>query len=271
MIVNRKKIFRWAKIILFIYALVGIVLFYVQDKFLLHPKKLASNYTFKFDGKFEEMKIPFNEKDTMSLIKFYPNTTTKKGIVIYYHGNMDNVERYAAFTKPFTKLGYEVWMQDYPSFGKSTGDITEQKLYIQAMEVKRMADAYCSSDSIILYGKSIGTGIAAYVASNSKASLLVLETPYYSIPSLFATYAFIYPTSAMATYKIPTYEYLQDVKYPVVIFHGTKDGVIPYRNAKKLIALLKPTDKFITVPKANHLNINSTDIYYKAMDSLLKK
>jgi uncharacterized protein len=271
MTINRKKIFRWAKIILFVYALVGIILFYAQEKFLFHPQKLASNYTFKFEGKFEEMKIAFNETDTMSLVKFYPNTTVKKGLIIYYHGNMDNVERYAAFTKPFTKAGYEVWMPDYPSFGKSTGDITEKKLYIQAMEVKRMADVYCGSDSIILYGKSIGTGIAAYVASNSNASLLVLETPYYSIPSLFSTYAFIYPTNTMSTYKIPTYEYLQDVKYPVVIFHGTDDGVIPYRNAKRLSIFLKPTDKFITVPAANHININSTKIYLNAMDSLFKK
>jgi uncharacterized protein len=270
MIVNRKKIFRLAKMILFIYALVGVVLFYVQDKFLFHPQKLASNYAFKFDGKFEEMKIPFNEKDTMSLLKFYPSRAVKKGVIIYYHGNMDNVERYAAFTKPFTKLGYEVWMQDYPGFGKSTGDITEKKLYTQAMEVKRMADVYCGSDSIILYGKSIGTGIAACVASNSNASLLILETPYYSIPSLFSTYAFIYPTNTMSTYKIPTYEYLQDVKYPVVIFHGTDDGVIPYRNAKKLSTFLKPTDKFITVPAANHININSTEIYFNTVDSLLK-
>jgi uncharacterized protein len=268
---NKKKIFRWVKILLLLYASIGIALFYLQEKFLFHPTKLASDYQFTFDSKFEEIRLPFNETDTMSLVKFFPTDSITKGIVIYFHGNMNNVEHYAAYTKPFTKLGYEVWVEDYPGFGKSTGQITEKKLYDQAMQVKKMADMKFASDSIIIYGKSLGTGIAAYVASNTKAKMLILETPYFSVPALFSCYAPIYPSGAMANYKIPTNEYLLDVKYPIVIFHGTNDGVIPYRSASRLKAFLKPTDTFITVPDATHKNINGTKIYYDAVDSLLGK
>ncbi len=74
------------------------------------------------------------------------------------------------------------------------------------------------SDSIIIYGKSLGTGIAAYVASESKYKRLILETPYYSIPAMFATYASIYPVSYMSLYKIPTWKFLQDVKLPSLFF-----------------------------------------------------
>jgi alpha-beta hydrolase superfamily lysophospholipase len=268
---NKKKIFRWVKIILVLYAAIGIALFYLQERFLFHPIKLASDYQFTFDDRFEEIRMPFNETDTMSLVKFFPKDSIKKGLIIYYHGNMENVTHYAAYTKPFTKLGYEVWVEDYPGFGKSTGVITEKKLYDQAMQVKKMADNKFSSDSIIIYGKSIGTGIAAYVASNTKAKMLILETPYYSIPALFNCYAPIYPASTMANYKMPTNEYLQDVQYPIIIFHGTKDGVIPYRSAARLKTVLKSKDKFITVPEANHININGTKMYYEAIDSLLGK
>ena len=268
---NKKKIFRWVKILLLLYASIGIALFYLQEKFLFHPTKLASNHTFIFDGKFEEIRIALNETDTMSLVKFFPADSVKKGVVIYYHGNMNNIEHYAAYTKPFLKLGYEVWIEDYPGFGKSTGEITEKKLYDQALQVKKMADLKYGTDSIVIYGKSLGTGIAAYVASNTKAKMLILETPYYSIPALYNCYAPIYPSSTMAKYKIPTNEYLLDVKYPIVIFHGTTDGVIPYRSASKLKAVLKQTDKFITVPNATHKNINGTKIYYDAIDSLLLK
>ncbi len=273
--INKRKIFRWLKVFALVYAVIGIALFYLQDRFLFHPKKLSSNHVFKFDQPFEEVNIPFDETDTVNMIKFFPAESVRKdhaakGVVVYYHGNMENVEHYAAFAKPFTKAGYEVWMEDYPGFGKSSGELTEEKLYSQAIEVKRMADAKYGSDSIIIYGKSLGTGIAAYVASNSKAKLLVLETPYYSIPALFGTYAFIYPVQQMSTYKIPTYQYLQAVDFPVVIFHGTNDGVIPYRCAARLKQDLKPTDKFITVPGADHHNINQQEIYYRVIDSLLK-
>ena len=269
--INRQKIFRWLKIILLIYAVIGIALFWAQDKFLFHPKKLSSDHVFKFDQPFEEVNIPFNETDTVNMIKFLPRDSAAKGVVVYYHGNMNNVEHYAAFVKPFTKAGYEVWMEDYPGFGKSRGQLSEEILYAEAIEVKRMADAKFAPENIIIYGKSLGTGIAAYVASNSKtAKLLILETPYYSIPALFGTYAFIYPVSRMANYKIPTHTYLEDVHFPVVIFHGTKDGVIPLSCAEKLKGELKPADKFIAVPGAGHQNINQQEIYFKAIDSLLR-
>jgi alpha-beta hydrolase superfamily lysophospholipase len=267
--INKKKVYRWVKIILLVYCAIGIALYYLQEKFLFHPKRLDSNYVFKFDQKFEEVKLPFNDTDTMSIVKFFPDAGVRKGIIVYYHGNMENIEHYANFAKPLTKAGWEVWMEDYPGFGKSTGEMTEQKLYDQAMQLKKMADAKYGPDSLIVYGKSLGTGIAAYVASNSNQKLLVLESPYYSIPALSATYAFIYPTTLMSTYKIPTYQYLQDVRNRVVIFHGTDDGVVPYRCAARLKAYLKPTDTFITVPDADHQNINQKKMYYDAIGALL--
>ncbi len=271
MLISKKKLMRWLKAIVAIYVVIGLGLYFFQEKFLFHPQSIPSSYKFKFDLPFEELNIPFNKTDTMNLIKFLPSDSIRKGIVIYYHGNMSNINHYSDYVKPFTKKGYEVWMEDYPSFGKSTGIINEAKLYAQAMQVKKMADAVVAEDSILIYGKSIGTGIAAYVASNSKVKLLILETPYFSIPSLFETYSFIYPTNFLSKYKIPTYEYLQKTKTAIIIFHGTNDGVIPYSNAKKLSKFLKPQDKFITIPNATHQNINRTKIYLNYIDSLLSK
>jgi predicted alpha/beta-hydrolase family hydrolase len=108
------------------------------------------------------------------------------------------------------------------------------------------------------------------VASETNNKRLILETPYYSIPSLFSCYAPIYPTGKMSTYKIPANEFLADVKYPVSIFHGTNDGVIPYRNAARLKAVLKPTDEFITIEKGTHHNLNDFALFHTKLDSLLK-
>jgi alpha-beta hydrolase superfamily lysophospholipase len=268
--VKRKKMVGWIKIILLLYASIGIVLFYLQDKILFHPKKLDADFLYKFKDRFEEINIPFNDTDTMNLIKFLPDKIPVKGVVIYFHGNMKNIEHYATFVGPFLKQGYEVWMEDYPGFGKSTGSITEQKLYEQALQVKKMAEVKFHSDSIIIYGKSLGTGIAANLASRTKAKMLILETPYYSIPSMFSSYAFMYPNEQMSNYKLPTNLFLQDVAFPVIIFHGTSDGVIPYRNARKLLSVLKPTDKFITIEGASHNNVNANPRYFKAIDSLLR-
>lgn len=272
---NRKKLYRWLKIIVLVYCVIGIALYYLQERFLFHPEKLAPNHTFGFhylasrDIPFEEVSIPFNKTDTISMVKFFVEDSVKRGLVLYFHGNKENIYRYARFVSNFTSRGYEVWMEDYPGFGKSTGERTEQKLYEQALQIRKMAAAKYGADSIIIYGKSFGTGIAAYVASETINKRLILETPYYSIPSLFSCYAPIYPTTQMSTFKIPTNEYLAEVHYPICIFHGNDDGVIPYRNASRLKTVLKPTDEFVTVDKGTHHNLNDFPLFRQKLDSLL--
>ena len=254
----RKKIFRWAKIIIFLYCLVGIALYYLQDYFLFRPTALPRNYQYHFDVPFSEVEIPFNKTDTLNMVKFTPVDSVRKGVVIYFHGNKENINRFVKFSSNFTRLGYEVWMADYPGYGKSVGNRTEKILYEQSLQIFKMASSKYAKDSIVIYGKSLGTGIAAYLASR------------YDIPDLLGYYAFIYPMQRMSKYKIPTYQYLESVKAPIVIFHGTNDGLIPYRCAKKLKEVLKPTDQFITIEKGSHNDLNDFPLYHKKIDSLLK-
>ena len=266
---NRKKIYRWLKIIVLLYCLIGIALFYLQERFLFHPEKLSNAYVYHFNVPFEEVNIPFNNLDTINMIKFFPVDSVRRGVVLYFHGNRQNIERYAKFAGNFTKHGYEVWMEDYPGFGKSTGERTEKKLFEQALQVQKMAASKYHSDSIIVYGKSFGTGIASYLASETNNKRLILETPYYSIPSLFSCYAPIYPTGKMSNYKIPSNEFLADVKFPITIFHGNDDAVIPYRNAARLKPVLKSTDEFVTIDKGTHHNLNDFPLFQHKLDSLL--
>ncbi len=266
----KRKIVRGGKVFILIYCTIGIALYYLQEKFIFHPVKLSSDYLFSFSSPFQELNIPINKTDTVSLIKFFPTTVVRKGVVLYFHGNKENILHYTKFVNSFTKNGYEVWMPDYPGFGKSTGEISEQKLYEQAYQIKRLADNSYHPDSIIIYGKSFGTGIASYLASNTMAKELILETPYSSIPDLFSCYAFMYPTSYMSTYKLPVVDYLKDVPFPITIFHGTADGVIPYRCAASLKKSLKSNDRFISIEGGSHNDLSRYDVYKKSLDSLLR-
>ena len=261
---------RWIKVIILLYSLIGIALFYLQEYFLFHPKVLPGDHQYHFDVPFVEMDLPFSNTDTINMVKFFPTDSTRKGVVIYFHGNKENIERYAKFATNFTKNGYEVWMEDYPGFGKSVGQRTEKILYQQAVQVYKLALTKYHKDSIVIYGKSFGTGIASYLAAVSEAKQLILETPYYSIPALYSCYAPIYPSERMAKYKMPANEYLMEVKYPVTIFHGTNDGVIPYRCAVKLKTVLKSTDLFITIDGGTHQNLNEFPLFQRKLDSLLK-
>ena len=134
----------------------------------------------------------------------------------------------------------------------------------------KMAVKRFTADSIILYGRSLGTGVASELASENNCKRLILETPYYSIPSMAATHFPIYPAERMMHFKFPVFEFLPLVKAPVTVFHGTDDEVIPYRNSIRLKALMKKTDEYISIEKGRHNNLGNFNLFHQKLDSLLK-
>jgi alpha-beta hydrolase superfamily lysophospholipase len=267
-----KKWFRILRWIAYAYVLIGIALYFLQDYFMFHPEPLDREQAFNFNIPYEERFIAFNETDTMCLLHFTIDTarTQHKGSILYFHGNRKNVQHYAPFVPFFTARGYDVWMPDYPGFGKSTGKRTERKMYQQAWQVFQLARQWVSADSLIIYGKSLGTGVAAYLASETACKRLILETPYYSMPELFRHYAPIYPAGSMAHNQFPTYQYIQATHMPISIFHGTDDGVIPIGQARRLIQVAKPGDELIVIPGGSHNDLASDSLYQHKLDSLLR-
>lgn len=252
-----------------LYGIIGIAIYYLQDKALFRPVKVEKSTPYHFSLPYKELNIAYNDNANINIIQFTAGAAPR-GVVLYFHGNRTNISRYEKFAPNFTRQGYEVWMVDYPGYGKSTGTLTEQSLYAYAEQLYVLARSRFSTDSIILYGKSLGSGIAAWLASRKNCRRLILETPYYSITSLCNRYFPIYPVGSMIHYKIPSYQYLQQVIVPVTIFHGTSDGVIPYSNAEKLKPFLKPTDQFITIEGGSHNDLNDFPLFHEKLDSLLK-
>ncbi len=265
-----RRIWRGIKVIALIYFIIGIGLYYFQDKILLHPVAHPQGYTYTFSVPFKEVDIPINKNENLNIVQFLPKDSLRKGVVLYFHGNKENVNHYAKYADNFTKLGYEVWMPDYPGFGKTTGILTEKKLYDQALLAYKLANLKFKADSIIIYGRSFGTGIASQLATRIYCRRLILETPYYSVPSLFSYYAPIYPTSYMSKFKLRVNEYLQEVTAPVTIFHGDDDEIIPYSVSKNLKQSLKPIDEFITIEKGKHNNLNDAKLFHQKLDPLLR-
>ncbi|NCI51547.1 alpha/beta hydrolase [Sediminibacterium roseum] len=270
---NKQKLFKRVKLFIVCYCLVGTALFYLQDKLLFRPTALPPNSTFHFTQPFTEANISLDAATKFNIVQFTPGKPydSARGVVLYFHGNKENVNHYQQYASAFTRNNYEVWMPDYPGYGKSTGTFSEAVLYEEALQVYKLARTKYRPDQIVVYGKSLGSGIAAQLASIRDCRELVLETPYYSFTSLVRLVAFIYPVSLLSHYKIPTNQYLEKVTAPVTIFHGTRDWTIPYFHAKRLKASLKPTDEFITIDGGGHNNLFSYDRVQKKIDTLLSR
>jgi pimeloyl-ACP methyl ester carboxylesterase len=238
---------------------------------LFHPEVLAENAGWQFPQPFTEANIRVDAETTFNLIQFTVPDSLRKGVVLYFHGNRENINHYAEFAGNFTRNHYEVWMADYPGYGKSTGELTEQVMYEEALQVYKLARSKYEPGQIIIYGRSLGSGIAAQLAAIRDCKRLVLETPYYSMTSMIRRLFWMYPVDQLLHYKFPTYQYLSKVTAPVSIFHGTNDGVISYHNGDRLKEVLKPGDEFITIPGGSHNDLDTFPLMQKKLDSLLQQ
>lgn len=268
---NLRKIRNLFILIALIYLAGGVVLYALQDRILFHPVSLKKDHQYDFEFRHKDINIPINEESNLNIVQFLAQDSIPRGVVLYFHGNKKNISWYAKFTPYFTRHGFEVWMIDYPGFGKSTGKFTEDNLYKWALHLYDFARSRFSPDSILIYGKSMGTGIATELASKRDCRNLLLETPYYDFPSVVQHYLPIYPVRTFLHYGLPLNEYLAKVEAPVTILHGTNDHVIKYKNAKKLLPILKKNDEFVTIEGGHHNDLFEYERTIQKLDSILAK
>jgi pimeloyl-ACP methyl ester carboxylesterase len=267
---KKRQFIRWIKVLLLLYGAIGIILYYLQDSLLFRPIPVDRSTRYGFGQPFSEINIPYDRETNLNIIRFKAiGDSLPKGVVLYFHGNRKNISWYAPYAANFTRKGYELWMMDYPGFGKSTGRLTEKNLYAYALVLYKLARSRYKPAQIIIYGKSLGTGIAAELAAVRDCKRLILECPYFSMVSVARHYLPMYPVDAMLHYKFPTNEYLPEVNAPLAIFHGTRDGLIPYSNAERLKPLLKTGDEFITIEGGSHNDLNEFPLFHQKLDSLL--
>src|SRR3989337_515606 len=107
---TKKKLVRWLKIVIIIYCAIGIAVYYLQDAFLLHPVKIHENEKYSFKMPSREVNIPYDENTNINLVQFASATSQPRGVILYFHGNKNNIKRYSPFVPNLTKHGYEVWM-----------------------------------------------------------------------------------------------------------------------------------------------------------------
>jgi pimeloyl-ACP methyl ester carboxylesterase len=259
----------WAllRMLVFFYAVVLAVLFFFQEKIIFHPTTLAPDHQFKFKLSFEERRLDTGGERIHSLFFRPPGA---RNTFLYFHGNAGDLDSWGmAADELAERTGWNVWIVDYPGYGKSTGTVrSEQQLLTMAEDFYKEAEREFPS-RVGVYGRSIGSGIAVKLASEHPVKALVLESPYYSLPSLGRELLPFAPTFLLR-YRFPSYTWLPAVHAPTLIVHGEDDEVIPFAQGKKLAATLS-TVKFKAVPGAHHNDLADFDVYWNALAAFLKE
>lgn len=258
--------------IIALYASLLSVMYVSQSKMIFLPTQLPETYAFSFSHPFTEhfIQVPNAQIHALS---FEHKKLQPKGLVLYFHGNAGCLDGWGDVYRHFRSYGYDTFVIDYRGYGKSTGAIeSEEQLFNDAQHVysyiqQKFGERY--KENIVIYGRSIGTGIASWLAQKHPPKLLVLETPYYDLPSLVHD---IYPfvPKFLVRFHLANHRYVQKANYPVHIFHGTNDEIIPYEHGRKL-SQVSPNIILHTIDNAYHNNIPTHQKYHQILQSILKE
>jgi pimeloyl-ACP methyl ester carboxylesterase len=256
------------KQILLLFGLIFILTGCKQEKMLFYPDSLPSDFKFTFDYSFEEYFIKVDNKTSLNGLLFHSDSS--KGLIFYLHGNAGSIDSWGQISSVYLKNNYDFFILDYRGYGKSQGRISSEKqLYKDIQIVYDSLKTKYSENRIVVIGYSIGTGLAAHLASTNNPKMLILKAPYYNMSDLAHQYIKIIP-SFLIRYKLRTNEFITKTKCPVIIFHGDQDEIIYVGSSYKLQKLFKPEDKLFILKGQRHNGINDNTIYLDRLKEILK-
>lgn len=241
----------------------------LQDKIIFQGVRLNASYQFVFGQPFEEHFVTTPDGQQINLLLF-KTAQPPKGLILYFHGNRDNLQRWGKYAADFTSLGYEVLMMDYRGYGKSTGKPNEKALYADAAIVWNWAKRNLVVPQLVIYGRSLGTAVASRLAVEAQPDLLILETPFDELRG--AIVPWLKPVFSVLpfSYEFPTHQHLAQTNCRKVIFHGTADLVTPISSAMRLKPLLKEGDEFFVIERGAHGNLREFNEYHLKLAQVLR-
>ncbi|MGB5459567.1 MAG: alpha/beta fold hydrolase [Eudoraea sp.] len=252
------------------YIVISALVYLLQDYLMFKPEKLPKDFLFQYEHQeIEEYNVETRDGAIINGLRF--KAQQPKGIVFYLKGNSKSIKGWGKFAVDFTRHGYDVLMVDYRGFGKSTGRRTQKAIKRDMQVIYNKIKENVDEKYIILYGRSLGSGFAAKLASMNNPRMLILDAPYYSLSKVAKKYIPFMPLSILLKFPMPTYKWLQYVNCPIHIIHGTDDKLIPYKTSVKLSKIKPTTTTLYTVIGGGHKDLNTFESYHKMLSEIITK
>lgn len=251
----------------------GFLLYLFQDKFIFMPQditKITLEYTQRLSGNIEELNL--KTKDGTNLHGWFINNKSNEvtNLLFYFGGNAEEV---SYMVDEFRR--YEDWSAvfiNYRGYGLSEGSPSEKNLYSDALEIYDyfLDKREINNTKIVVMGRSIGTGIATYLANNRKADGLILISPYDSLISVAQKKFPIYPINLMVKQKFNSIERAPKIKVHLKIIIASEDQTIPPWHSKELAKKWGGQVDIKEIQGENHNSVSDNEEYWKVIQEFLE-
>ncbi len=257
-------------VVLVLYGLAIALYFVLQERFIFIAVHSSDKVNYTLASEYDEvfLNTPFKGRIHGLHIK----SKEKRGVILYFHGNTGSIRRWAVTGEELTSYGFDVLIIDYRGYGKSRGRRSEMAMHLDAEAAYQYLEQFYEKKDIVIYGRSLGSGVAVPLAAKHPESKLVLETPFYSLLEIAEQQAPYVPIGFLLRYPFRSDEIIGGIRNPLIIFHGTRDRVVPYQSGLKLFEKAGSDDKqMVTIPRGRHNDLAKYALFREKMHGFLNR
>ena len=241
--------------LIFFYILLLIIVFFFQGNLLYHPTidNYLKDQVEREPNEIEKVKI--TTKDKIDLIGWFYNRDLEEfKTILFFHGNAGSLENRTYKLNHFKNLNLNFLIIAWRGFNGNKGKPNEMGLYEDAKSaIKWLKAKGIKEKNIILYGESLGTGVAVEVAQNKNYAGVILESPFTSMVNMGKKYYPFFPVSLLLKDKFESYKKINNIFVPVLIMHGKVDKIVPYNMGKKMYELANEPKFFYSQEYGDHM------------------
>lgn len=230
-----------------IYGGFGLTLFLMQSKLLYYPVKSVVYTPEELGLEFEE--VILETSDDVKISGWYIPAPDAKFTILFCHGNGGNIMHRLDSINLFYNLGVNCFIFDYRGYGKSGGKTTEQGTYDDATAAYNWLreKKEIEPENIIIFGRSLGGSIAAWLGAKVPSNSVVIESTFTSYVDIGRKFYWYMPVRFFARYSYRTIDYVKDIKCPVMFIHSRDDELMPYEFARQLYAEANEPKEFVEI------------------------
>lgn len=185
--------------------------------------------------------------------------------VLFCHGNAGNMGDRLDSVLTFHNLSMNTLIFDYRGYGKSTGSPTEKGTYADALAVwKYLVDVRgCEAKNIVLFGRSLGGSVAAWLATQVSPLALVVESAFTSAPDMAARMFPLLPARWLCRFGYDTLAFVRSVSCPVLVAHSVEDEMVPYAHGRALMDAAREPKHFVSMRGGHNSGGLDGDVDYQ--------
>ena len=237
---------------LLLYFLSLTILYFFQRNLMYHPSE-NNYYGDKLTVSVNKVKIKTD--DNIELLAWY-HTKKKENYktILFLHGNAGSLENRIHKINHFKKMNINFLIVSWRGFSGNKGKPTEKGLYNDAKSsVKWLKDKGLKTEDIILYGESLGTGVAIEIAQNNNFSGIILESPFTSMVDAAKNKYPFFPIKYLLKDKYDSEKKIKNIQSPLLVMHGEVDKIVPFWMGKKIYDIAKTPKYYYFSKYDNHM------------------